>query len=67
MEIEYTFSDPKAFTKPFSATVKFNLQADTELFDTHCENEKDAIHLMSPRLGRIREDSRGRQRTKRAG
>ena len=45
LQIEYTFDDPKTFTKPFSATVGFRLQADTELMDHQCENEKDASHL----------------------
>src|SRR5215472_5942267 len=45
MEVEYTFNDPKAFTRPWSVAVKFNLQADIELLDSHCENEKDAVHL----------------------
>jgi hypothetical protein len=40
MEIEYTFDDPKAFTHPWSARIKFELQADTELLDHQCENEK---------------------------
>lgn len=40
MEIEYTFDDPKAFTKPWSTTVKFQLMPDTELLEHHCENEK---------------------------
>jgi hypothetical protein len=46
MEIEYTFDDPKAFSKSFSATVKFELLPDTELLDHECENEKDAGHLV---------------------
>ena len=40
LEIEFTFDDPKAFTRPWSTTVKFDLRPDTELFDHHCENEK---------------------------
>jgi hypothetical protein len=40
MEIEFTFDDPKTFTKPWSATVKFNLLPDTELLEFHCDNEK---------------------------
>ena len=45
MQIEYTFDDPKAFTKAFSATIGFRLLADTDLLDHQCENEKDAVHL----------------------
>jgi hypothetical protein len=40
MEIEFTFDDPKTFTKPWSATVKFNLLPDTDLLEHHCDNEK---------------------------
>ena len=40
MEITFTFDDPKTFTKPWSATVRFNLLADTELLEHQCDNEK---------------------------
>jgi len=40
MEIAFTFDDPKAYTRPWSATVKFDLRADTELLDHQCDNEK---------------------------
>ncbi|HEU4689440.1 MAG TPA: hypothetical protein VFS23_13800 [Vicinamibacterales bacterium] len=40
MEIEFTFDDPKTFTQPWSTTVKFNLLADTDLLEFHCDNEK---------------------------
>jgi hypothetical protein len=40
MEIEFTFDDPKTFTKPWSASVRFNLLPDTELLEFHCDNEK---------------------------
>ena len=40
MEITFTFDDPKTFTKPWSATAKFNLLPDTELLEHHCDNEK---------------------------
>jgi hypothetical protein len=40
MDIEFTFDDPKTFTKPWSASVKFNLLPDTDLLEFHCDNEK---------------------------
>jgi len=40
MQIEFTFDDPKAYTRPWSATVKFNLLADTDLLEFQCDNEK---------------------------
>jgi hypothetical protein len=40
MDIDYTFEDPKAFTRPWSMTVKFELLVDTDLMDHQCENQK---------------------------
>jgi hypothetical protein len=40
MEIEFSFDDPKTFTRPWSTTVRFNLLADTDLLEHHCDNEK---------------------------
>jgi len=40
MDIEFSFDDPKTFTRPWSATVKFILLADTDLLENHCENNK---------------------------
>ena len=37
MEVEYTFDDPKAFTKVWSTTVAFELRPDMELMDHQCE------------------------------
>lgn len=47
MEIEYTFDDPKAFTKPWSTKVNFQLLPDTELLEHQCENEQDATRIRS--------------------
>jgi len=45
--IEITVDDPKAYTRPFTVTVKQNLAADTELLDSNCaENEKDSPHMV---------------------
>ena len=49
LEIEFTFNDPKSYTKPWSVTVPFALLADTEIIENVCENEKDI-----PRLKGIR-------------
>jgi hypothetical protein len=40
MEAQFTFDDPKTFTKPWSASVTFNLLPDTDLLEHHCDNEK---------------------------
>lgn len=40
MSLVVTFDDPKTFTRPWSATVQFNLLPDTDLLEHHCDNEK---------------------------
>jgi hypothetical protein len=40
MNSEFTFDDPKAFTRTWSANVRFDLQPDTELLEHQCENDK---------------------------
>jgi hypothetical protein len=40
LEIQFTFEDARAYTRPWSATVRFQLAADTDLLDYQCENEK---------------------------
>jgi len=47
MEMQITIDDPKTYTKPWSVTIPFNLQPDTELMEMICEeNEKDAPHMV---------------------
>jgi len=43
LEIEVTIDDPKAYTKPFSATIGYRLSADTQLIEFVCI-DKDAQH-----------------------
>ena len=45
MDIEFTFDDPKTYTKPWSVTIPFNLLPDTEIIENVCENEKDVEHV----------------------
>jgi hypothetical protein len=45
MEIEFTFDDPKAYTKPWSVTVPFELLPDSEIIENICENEKDVARI----------------------
>ena len=40
LEAEFTFDDPKAYTKAWSAKVKFHLLPDTDLLEHFCDNEK---------------------------
>jgi hypothetical protein len=42
-----TVDDPKAYKKPWTVNLKFNLNPDTELIEYVCdENEKDVNHLV---------------------
>ncbi len=46
LEIQITVDDPKAYTKPFTFTLKHHLLPDTELLNYVClENEQDVKHF----------------------
>jgi hypothetical protein len=46
LEIQVTVDDPKAYTKPWTVTIKERLIVDTELIDEIClENEKSLKHM----------------------
>jgi len=46
LEVEVTIDDPKAYTKPWTVTLKQRLAVDTELVDEIClENEKSAQRM----------------------
>ena len=40
LEVQFTFDDPKAFTRPWSATAQLRLLPDTEVMEYICENQK---------------------------
>jgi hypothetical protein len=45
MDVEMTFDDPTMYTKPFTITVAFDLQPNSDIFEYFCdENEKDSAH-----------------------
>src|SRR5262249_8485913 len=46
MEIAMTIDDPKAYTKPWTGTMKVHLLPDTELFETTCENSRSTEHMV---------------------
>ena len=47
MQLEITFNDPKAYTKPWTIAVGVNFVPDTELLEFVCnENEKDRGRLV---------------------
>lgn len=45
MEMQITIDDPKAYTRPFTATIRFELLPDTELIEDVCDNEKDSARI----------------------
>jgi len=46
MTVELTIDDPKAYVKPWSTTIHFDLVPDTELIESVCENNKDPQHMV---------------------
>jgi hypothetical protein len=46
MEWDITIDDPKVFTKPFTIRTERTLQADTELLEDVCENEKSRARFV---------------------
>ena len=46
MDVEVTVDDPKAYTRPWTVTIKQRLMADDELIEFVClENEQSAKHF----------------------
>jgi hypothetical protein len=45
LELDVTFDDPKVFTKPFTLHMDKVFEADTEILEDVCENEKSGVHL----------------------
>ena len=46
LDIQVTFDDSKAYTKPWSVNLPFELYPDMELIESICENEKDREHMV---------------------
>jgi hypothetical protein len=47
LTIEVTVDDPKAYTRPWTTTIRLLAVPDTEMLDAQClENEKDVPHLL---------------------
>jgi hypothetical protein len=46
MDVDMNFDDPTMYTKPFTIKVIYELLADSDLFESYCnENEKDRAHM----------------------
>jgi hypothetical protein len=49
LEVDVTVDDPKAYTRPWTVSLKQTYVPDSDLLDYVCqENEKDAAHLRGP-------------------
>jgi len=46
MTMQITIDDPKAYAKPWEATLHYHLLPDTELIEYVCDNERDVPHLV---------------------
>lgn len=46
MTVNVTIDDPRAYAKPWTATINMTLIPDSELIEDICENEKDAAHAV---------------------
>jgi hypothetical protein len=46
MLFQITYDDPKTLTRPLSISLAVNYAPDTDMLETICENEKDAVHLV---------------------
>lgn len=46
LDLQVTFEDPKAYTKPWTVPVEFDLVPDGDLIEYICENERDKQHLV---------------------
>ena len=45
MDVQITIDDPKAYKKPWTVRLGWELMPDTDLLDWVCENEKDTAHI----------------------
>ena len=46
LDVQITFDDPKAYTRPWTLPMEFALVPDQDLMEYVCENERDAKHLV---------------------
>jgi hypothetical protein len=45
LDLDLTVDDPRMYTKPFTIKVPHDLLADSDIFESFCENERDRAHL----------------------
>jgi hypothetical protein len=46
LDLQVTFDDPKAYTRPWTLPIEFDLMPDGDLIEYVCENERDKPHLV---------------------
>lgn len=46
MDLQVTFDDPKAYTRPWTLSLEYELIPDGDLIEYVCENERDTPHLI---------------------
>jgi hypothetical protein len=46
IDLQVTFDDPKAYKRPWTQAVKFDLMPEGDLIEYVCENERDKRHLI---------------------
>ena len=46
LDLQVTFDDPKAYTRPWTLPIEFDLIPDGDLIEYVCENERDKAHLV---------------------
>ncbi len=46
LKVQVTFEDPKAYTRPWTLPIEFDILPDGELIEYVCENERDSKHLV---------------------
>lgn len=46
MDLEMTIDDPKTFTRPFTLKIPKTLDADTDLLESVCENDRSVPHML---------------------
>ena len=49
LDLQVTYEDPKAYTRPWTVPVEFDLVPDGDLIEYICENERDKAHLVGKR------------------
>lgn len=54
MDLQVTFDDPQAYTRPWTLPIRLELVPDGDLIEYVCENERDRTHM----VGQIGEESR---------